>query len=329
MYTLRLPFRLPPGREIAVSEEVIELGDLKFSLKLQNQLYVLKIDGFPSENEAKNYINNAWAGLMWVLLKRGISPDAELKAQEVKYAEDPYQAAKNLSNNLGLQIEGPVDGLIDGARPAVYPTEKKIRAITVGKPTVVVTTPVETVLRILGEGASFQRSDELVEDKKLQVALELYGAHFTEFTSNARFLTLVMALEALASGVRRTQLVLDLLDKWEIELKELLENVEPNSDDASSLEALRRELLFRRDDSIRRRIQSLVLKTLLDHGDEDAEKVAKKAVKMYDLRSKLLHEGWVEPQKLSKATSDTEHIVKRILLALFVKKAGKSENDDV
>jgi hypothetical protein len=32
MYTLRFPFRLPPGQEIAVDGEVIELGDLKFSL---------------------------------------------------------------------------------------------------------------------------------------------------------------------------------------------------------------------------------------------------------------------------------------------------------
>jgi hypothetical protein len=329
MYTLRFPFRLPPGREIAVSEEGIELGGLKFSLKRRNQFYVLKIDGFPSENEAKNYINNAWAGLMWVLLKRGISPDVELKAQKVKYAEDPYQAAKNLSKNLGLKVEGPVDGLINGARPAVYPTEKKIRAITMGEPTLAVTTPAEIVLRILGEGASFQKSDEVINDEKLRLALELYGAYFTEFTANARFLTLVMALEALAVGVPKTQLVLDLIEKWRIELEKLLENVEPDTDDASSLEALRRELLFRKEDSKRRRIQSLALKTLRDHGDKDAEETAKKAVEIYDLRGELLHEGRVEPRKLSKATSDTKRIVERILQALFVKKAGKSEKDDV
>jgi len=329
MYTLRFPFRLPPGQEIAVNGEVIELGDLKFSLERDNRLYVLKIEGFPSENEAKHYINNVWAGLMWVLLQRKLSPDAELEAQKVTYAKDPYQAARNLSRSFGLQCEGPVDSLIDGARPSVYLTEKKVRFITAGEPTVVITSPAEDFLRILGEGVSFQRSDEVIEDRKLQIALELYGAYFTEFTPNAKFLTLVMALEALAIGVPKTQLALGLIEKWKIELDKLFETVESKSDDASSLEALRRELLFRQEDSIRRRIQSIVTTTLRDHGDKDAEEMAEDAVKMYDLRSTLLHEGWLEPQKLSKATSQTRKIVERILLALFARKAGKSEGDVV
>lgn len=326
MYTLRLPFRLPLGREIMVSEEVTEVGALKFSLERHNQLYVLNIDGFPSENEAKNYINNVWAGLMWVLLQSGLSSDVELKAQEIKYAEDPYQAAKNLEKSLKLKYEGPVDCLIDGARPAVYLSERKIATITAGEPTLVLTVDAEDILGTLIEGASFQRSDEVVKDKKLRVALALYGAYFTEFSSNARFLTLVMAFEALATGVRRTQLVLDLLDQWKIELEKLLKTVGPDTDDASSLEDLHRELLFRREDSIRRRIQYLVRTTLRDHGDEDAEDVAKEAVKMYDLRSTLLHTGWLEPQVLRKATSDTKRIVERILQILFVKKSGKSED---
>ena len=333
MYTLEFPFRLPPGQEIAVNGESIELEDLKFLLERKNRLYILKIEGFTSENKAKHYINNVWAGLMWVLLQLKLSPDAELEAQKVTYAEDlsitPYQAAKNLSKSFGLQIEGPVDSLIDGARPAVYLTEKKIRTITLGEPTLVLTTKAKDVLKILGEGVSFQRSDEVIEDKKLRVALELYGAYFTEFTPNAKFLTLVVALEALAIEVFKTKLALDLIEKWKIELEELLETVESDSDDASSLEALRRELLFREEDSKGRKIRSLVLKTLRDHGDNDAEEMAKTANKMYGLRSKLLHEGWLEPQQLSKATSQTREIVERILLALFAKKAGKSKDGDV
>lgn len=329
MYTLKFPFRLPPGQEIAVNGESIELGDLKFLLERKNRLYILTIDGFPSEHEAKHYINNVWAGLMWVLLQRKLSPDAELAAQKVTYAKDPYQAAKNLEKSFGLQIEGPVDSLIDGARPAVYLTEKKLRVITMGEPNVVVTSPAEDVLRILGEGASFQRSNEVLEDKKLRVALELYGAYYTEFTPNAKFLTLIIALEALATGGFKTKLALDLIKKWKNELEELLKNVEPDSEDELSLEALRGELLFRQKDSIRRQIRSLVMKTLQDHGDEDAVEMARVADKMYSLRGELVHEGWLEPLTLSKATSKTRKIVERILLALFAKRAGQSEEDNV
>ncbi len=68
MYTLRYPFGLPPGQEIAVTEESTSVGDLSFALKRQDRFYVLTISGLPSEEEGKRYINNVWAGLMWLLL---------------------------------------------------------------------------------------------------------------------------------------------------------------------------------------------------------------------------------------------------------------------
>jgi hypothetical protein len=326
MYTLRFPFKLPPGQEIEVNGEDIELGGLKFSLGRDSKFYVLEVEGFPSERAAKHYINNIWAGLMWLLLQRKLSPDAELEVQKVIYVEDlsitPEQAAKNLSEKYGLQYKGPIDGSINEHKPAVYPTGKNFEICGVGQPTVVITNKAEDILKIVAEGASFRNSEKFVEDKKLRVALELYGAYFTEFTSKAKFLTLVMAIEALAAGVRKTRLVIDLIERWKAELDKLSETVDAKSDDALSLEALRRELLIRKDDSIRRRIQSLVITTLRDNGDKDAEEMAKNAAKMYDFRSTLLHEGWLEPEILSKALTQTSKIVERILLALFAKKAG-------
>ncbi len=41
----------------------------------------------------------------------------------------------------------------------------------------------------------FASSAQVVADQKLLVALELYGAYFTEVSGNARFLSLVMALD--------------------------------------------------------------------------------------------------------------------------------------
>ena len=67
-----------------------------------------------------------------------------------------------------------------------------------------------------------------------------------------------MALEALAVGVSRTQLVLELLERWRKEVEELLKELPQGSEDAESLYAVRRELLFRRDDSVRRQIHRLV-----------------------------------------------------------------------
>jgi len=152
MYTLRFPFSLPPGREIRVTEESGEIDDLTFSLKKQDRFYVFTINGFPTEDTAKHYVNNVWAGLIWVLLHRGLPPDAVLELGKVVYTEDPNQAAKNLG------LKGPVDGFIDGAWPAVYPTNKRLRTATVGQITPLQTYSAGDVLNVSARVLSFQRA---------------------------------------------------------------------------------------------------------------------------------------------------------------------------
>ncbi len=321
MYTLRFPFSLPPGREIGVTQESGELDGLTFSLKKQDRFYVFTINGFPSEDTAKRYINNVWAGLMWVLLHRGLPPDAVFEPGKVAYAEDPYQVAKNYG------FEGPVDGFIDGGQPAVYPTEKRLRTETAGQITPLQTYSTGDVLNFFREGVAFPESAKVIDDAKLRVALELWGAYFTELSANARFLTLVMALETLTPSTLRTQFVLGLLNKWKKEVDELQKTVGPDSEDAVSLGALSQELLFRKEDSIRRQVRALVFTTLQANGDEDAEAMAAKAVQVYDHRSTLVHEGKLGSPVLGKATSDAKDIVERVLRARFVQRAnpgGKS-----
>lgn len=329
MYTLRFPFSLPVDHEIAVTEHTIELDAFTLFLKKQGRFYVLIINGFPTEDAANCYIKNIWAGLMWLLLHRDLSPDAILKPQEVTYAEDPYKAAQNLTQGFGLNIDGPVDGLIDGSKPAVYPTDKVLRTITGGIPTVTQTSSADDVLNLLSEGVAFPGSSKVIEDAKLNVAFDLYGSYFTERSANARFLTLVMALEALAIGTKRTQLVLGLLEKWKVEAVELKNTLLPESEDAVSLEGVIQQLLFRKEDSIRRQIRELVSTTLRANGDVDATEVARNAVRIYDLRSSLVHDGKLEAKVLSKAISDVKDIVVRVLRAKFVQKAAINSKTNV
>ena len=320
MYTLRFPFQLPAGQKIAVNETAGELDGLRYRFEERDSHYVLTVVGFQTVEAAKDYLKNVRAGLMWVLLHTGVSAKAAFDAQdaqEVTYFDDPQQAAENLSKVFGVTIDGPVDALLDGGHPAVYATGKQIRIIAGGQGSILVTTPGETVLRHFAESAGFEASAKVVTDQKLLVALELYAAYFTESSGNARFLTLIMALEALATGAPRTQRVLDLLDKWRKEADELLKSVDPNSDDAHSLQAVSRELLFRREDSIRGQVRNLVATTLSMNGGADAAETAKRAVQVYDLRSTLVHEGKLNEHELSTAISEARSIVERVLRARF------------
>ena len=84
------------------------------------------------------------------------------------------------------------------------------------------------------------------------------------------------------------------------------------------LSRLFRELMFRKEDSIRRQIRNVVKFTLEVNGDTDAEKAAARAVKIYDLRSTLVHEGTLESPVLTKAIADVKDIVERVLRARFI-----------
>ena len=239
-------------------------------------------------------------GLLWVLLHTDLPANGDFEPQPV------------------FEIEGPIDTLIDGGRPAVYVTGKRIRTLTGWPPSLVMTTPVETVMKHFGEGVGIENSARILADPKLLTAFDLFAAYFTEASGNARFLTLIMAVETLATGVQRTRLVLDLLEKWKQEADETLKTVTPGSDDAASLQAVSRELLFRREDSIRRQVRNVVLTTLTMNGDADAAEAAKKAVQLYDLRSTLVHEGSLTSQELSEGMTDAKNLVERVLRARFL-----------
>lgn len=101
-----------------------------------------------------------------------------------------------------------------------------------------------------------------------------------------------------------------------------MKTLEPESDGADSLENLIRRLNLLDEDSIRQSIKKLVDTTLIANGDEDAEEIAKEAVKVYDLRSELVHDGSLEPSILRQATSDARNILERVSRARFVQRAN-------
>lgn len=319
MYTLSFPFRLPEGQVINTNENLVKIGRLEFSLTQQTNWYILKVEGFKSEEEAKESLKQLWSGFMWVTLNTNIAPNAALEFQEVKYLEDPIGSGKHLAKSFGTPSDEPVDSLIDSSRPSVFLSDKKIRFITMGDATFTIGTKSERILEILTEHLSFSKPDEPYNDDKLRVAVDLYAAYFTESSANARFLTLVMALETLAQAVPRPEVVRNLLEKWnnEVEQIKLTNN---DSELAATLDSLSNELFLKKENSIRSQIRTLVLETLKYAGQEKAEEMAKSAVKIYDQRSKLVHDGKIDTQTLNQSTAQAKSIVEQVLRAKFKSK---------
>ena len=98
----------------------------------------------------------------------------------------------------------------------------------------------------------------------------------------------------------------------------------PDVEEVEYLDALEREIVFRKENSIRSQIRALVFETLRVHGEEDAKKTAKRAVDLYDLRSDLIHNGYIENESLSSLIEDTKSIVVNVLKSIFLNTTNPS-----
>ena len=259
---------------------------------------------------------------MWALLHRGLSPEATLQPQHMFYAPDPVQAARNLFRTMGLEV-ARVDSLIDASSPAIFPSDKSIRVVTAGNPTLVQGFNPKQTLELLCEAMTFPNAERVVSDGKLRIALELYNSFFREVSANARFLTPVMALEALAPEERKPVQMTQLIEEWMSIVRERKGLLPSDSEEWAHYDSLEREIGFRRQVSIRKRIRTLVQSTLAAHGQKDANETARAAVTIYDKRGRLVHDGFLPAQELAEATTQLWRIVGRVLEARFVKVAAR------
>ena len=146
---------------------------------------------------------------------------------------------------------------------------------------------------------------------KLQTALELYGSQSLERDSKVRFLLLVMAMECLATPVDKHPAALRLLASWHSELKREMEHFPESAPEFVALEALQRELFFRREDSLRSQVRRLMLR--VSEGHATKAEFPTRAVKVYDKRSVLVHEGHLPYEELVQLDQDARELVEAAL----------------
>ncbi|MCX5885705.1 MAG: hypothetical protein NT096_07330 [Proteobacteria bacterium] len=314
---LRLPFSLGPGKRLEGIENPVEFqfaGRACRLSRLNDELYVASVSPFLSDTEAKEFFVTARNGLVWASLQHHVALKVNPQFDEVTYAPDPEGAARN----LGL-AGSRVDGLVNADQPAIYPVGKHIRTIIAKGVGVVGGVQPQVFFSTVEEGIAMARDVNVLDDPRFSTSLDLYAAHHYEHSSAAKLLTLVMALEALTTPQPKASAAQELLELWQNELAEALCQI-PADDLRSreSLEALQRELLFRREDSLRQRVRTLVRRTLAAAGHAKAEELAQLAVTVYDRRSMLSHEGQLAASELGDAIRDAKFIVEEVLRSRLV-----------
>jgi hypothetical protein len=317
-YTLRVPFKLASGMCIDELESSTEwnICGVRVKLEYNNPFYVLKADGFSSEEAACQYFDRLWNGLEWLLLDRSVALMATKNLARITRADDPDQAAINLAQSLGIPHKGPIHGVIHTDQPSIYPTAQRFVFVGAMAPSIRGGIGLSGFFKALADGMVL-RETPTTSDRGLRAAIDLYSASFHEQPASARFIMLIMALEVLTSRAVKHTVALRLLDRWRDDLLQERAKQKHDSDALEALDALERELLFRKVISLRGQIRILVRETLLAAGDPDASELARLAVRLYDDRSKLVHDGTLPSDTLAKSTDDARMLLVKVLKARF------------
>ena len=226
--------------------------------------------------------------------------------------------ARSQPKSLRQKIK-KVDGGICGDRPAIYPTGKIVCGVIANAPSLSLSFSPDKTVDYIVEALAMPSLEHVSEDPKLKLALDLYNSFFRESTANARFLTLIMALEALAPREERHQCVVKAINEWVDELKHLQSLFDKKSEEWQAYDSLIGDISrHKKEKSHRSRIRSLVY-SALHCSDAKAQELSKKAVELYDMRGTLVHTGQVKKgTDLGSAVADLRYIVVRVLKARFL-----------
>jgi hypothetical protein len=122
----------------------------------------------------------------------------------------------------------------------------------------------------------------------------------------------MMCLEVLAPISERHAIVVEVLSEFKRKVKVQVEASQ--GEERAALESLLREIDFKKETSIRRRVRSLMLAEAPLANDARTG-LAKKVVEAYDLRGSVVHTGAIDSRALSEANETALKAVKLLLRA--------------
>lgn len=319
LYELRFPFRpLRPFNDVA-SEIIFNCGELTVNLTYSPPEAVLRIGSFATHEDAEAFLPRVWGAIAWAALTCDTGFTANTTWSHLSFPEDPYEAAANVAKSFGLPAPTEaLHALGDGGHPCVIPVGKNYRFISGGDCTVKVSEPHALFRTPFVQALSSSQVEQLYLDERLHTAVQLFSDSHREVSGRSKFLTYVIALEVLTQPVLKHPIALDLLNTFDelLTSKAIIYGAE--TEERHAIESLKREIIFRRETSLRSRIRRLVLDTMSDLSPEEQRRLAREAVWAYDLRSTLVHDGTVPSEDLGKATA----IAHRTLLEVLRRRVG-------
>jgi hypothetical protein len=295
-FTLRLPFRVPPPRFIGQGR--IAVGSLEMQLGFKRPWHILQVSGLETEASAADLLHRLEAALLWVGLEShdGIEFSTELQDLDLDRAPPPDAVA------LGAQAMGH-EGL-----PSIYPDNSSVAFAMAMPLRVRVDMPLGLFSERLRSGLERSQIGDSLKNSRLRFALDIFLSSYFENSVIAQFLTRVTVLEILKMEDAYPDEIMQAVERWQQEVVGFATSGVLKSPQAESLKGQLERL---KKHSIGFGIRDLVAKQL---GPERAQK----AVRLYTLRSDLVHEGSVTQHQVSVNLPDLTDLVSELLRKLLL-----------
>ena len=203
-YAVRFPFRVKREGGVQPRLGADTVAGLKCRMEVGDRQageYVLSLQGFESEAEAKAAAERVRATLSLAQIEMGIPFEPNRLAASAEYAEDPAALAEDLKRRGFAVVGSTVDGIADGGRPCYFPEGKAL--FFAGEATVkgIAAPRREDIGPYLREAIEGRADGEL--SGRLATALELYRASLATADDRARLTALFGTLEALGQRKKK------------------------------------------------------------------------------------------------------------------------------
>jgi len=211
-----------------------------------------------------------------------------------------------LSGEGDLQLEdGPI---FDGQFPTAYPAHLDPRPVRIeGNHQ---TQEADTLLfSALIEGAQLHTLMGPTARPELRLGCEMFASVDFEASYNAQFLALISILEIMATPAPRPERCVDIIDEA---MARMMHEAEATKDPAlrQALLDMHKGAHHWKAESIRSSIRRLAVDASRTLGDPNPDAAGKSAVKLYDKRSLVVHEGQTASVKEAQ---DARQLVREVL----------------
>jgi hypothetical protein len=330
-FKLYIPFTIAPGGEISALEKskLFKIEGYDITLEKSKTVYMLTIGIFTTIEEAKSFFLNLKAFFPWASLKflKGIVYPKSLS--DLNLFEKPIiiregSIIKPLCDIAGWEV---VEGTYDATHAVIIPDWKKLVRNEMGIVTVTGGIGPNNFAECIEEALQFPLLEKVVNEEKLILALDLYSSSFFQMTDNARLITLVTSLEALTPEFEVSVIAKTTLNSLKIIAKKERDQYEKSGLEYESINHLLSRIGNLKKEAIGTSMRRYILKINEEHSElGDPEGISTKLKMIYNVRSKLLHEGFVPQKDVVNGINFLNNFIPELLKTMFINYATNDQN---